>query len=111
MLLVFEKGIRGGITQVNHRYAVANNKYMSDQYNPKKLDSYLMYLDANNLYGAAMCQKLPTHGFKWCEEEFTEEKIKQYNPESDTGYVLEVDLNHPAELHVYHNDFQFCPEK
>ena len=58
-----------------------------------------------------MSLRLPTHGFKWCEEEFTEERIKQYNLESDTGYVLEVDLEYPAELHAYHNDFPFCPEK
>ena len=111
MLLMFEKGIRGGITQAIHRFAAANNKYMGDQYNPNKLSSYLTYLDANNLYGWAMSQMLPTHGFKWCEEEFTEEKIKQYNPESDTGYVLEVDLEYPVELHASHNDFPFCPEK
>ena len=51
MLLMFEKGIRGGMTEADHRYAAANNKYMGDQYNPNKLDSYLIYLDANNLYG------------------------------------------------------------
>ena len=61
MLLMFEKGIRGGITQAMHRYAAANNKYIGDQNNPNKLSSYLMYLDANNLYGWAMSQMLPTH--------------------------------------------------
>ena len=65
MLLMFEKGIRGGITQAVHRYAKANNKYMGDSYNPSEESSYLQYLDANNLYGWAMSQELPTDGFKW----------------------------------------------
>ena len=111
MLLMFEKGIRGGITQAIHRYAAANNKYMGDRYNPTKSDSYLMYLDANNLYGGAMSELLPTHDFRWCEDEFTEETVKKYNIKSSTGYVLEVDLEYPAELHASHNEFPFCPEK
>ena len=76
MLLMFEKGIRGGITQAVNCYAEANNKYMKDQYNPDKKSTYLQYLDANNLYGWAMIQKLPTHGFSWGKaEDFTPEKI------------------------------------
>lgn len=65
MLLMVEKGIRGGICQAIQHYAKANNKYMDSKYNLKKDSSYLMYLDANNLYRWAMIQKLPTHGFKW----------------------------------------------
>ena len=69
MLLMVEKGIRGGITQAAKRYVKTNNKYMKDLYNPDKESIYLQYLDANNLYGWAMVQKLPTHGFKWKERE------------------------------------------
>ena len=65
MLLMFEKGIRGGITLAVKRYAKTNNKYMKDQYNPDEKSTYLQYLDVNNLYGWAMIQKLPTHGFSW----------------------------------------------
>ena len=65
MLLMFEKGIRGGITLAVKRYAKTNNKYMKDQYNPDEKSTYLQYLDVNNLYGWAMIQKLPTHGFPW----------------------------------------------
>ena len=67
MLMMFERGIRGGITHISKRYAEANNKYMKD-YNPDKPSSYIQYLDANNLYGWAMSQKLPTHGFKWMND-------------------------------------------
>ena len=69
MLLMFERGIRGGITQAVHRYASANNKYMGDLYNPNRESSYLQYLDAKNLYGWAMSQPLPTSKFKWVEIE------------------------------------------
>ena len=63
MLLMVEKGTRGGICQAIHRYAKANNKYMKN-YNKDVISSYLMYLDANNLYGWAMSQKLAVNGFK-----------------------------------------------
>ena len=63
MLMMFEKGIRGGITHISKRYAEANNKYMKET----QPSSYIQHLDANNLYGWAMSQKLPTHGFKWID--------------------------------------------
>ena len=59
MLLMFERGIRGGISQAVHRWAKANNPYMNS-FNPNEKTCYLQYLDANNLYGWAMCQALPT---------------------------------------------------
>ena len=63
MLLMFERGIRGGITQAVHKYASSNNKYICDRFDPKSESSYLQYLDANNLYDWAMSQPLPTGGF------------------------------------------------
>ena len=64
MLNFIEKGMRGGISTITHRYALANNKYMKN-YDPEKESSYIPYLDANNLYGWAMSQKLPTGDFRW----------------------------------------------
>ena len=60
MLLMVEHGIRGGIMQAAHQYASANNPYMEGLHDPEKKSSYLQYLDANNLYGWAMSQSLPT---------------------------------------------------
>ena len=62
-----EKGIRGGICQAVYKYAKANNKYMKN-YDEDIESSCLEYLDANNLYGWAISQKLPVDGFEWVEE-------------------------------------------
>ena len=67
MLLMFEEGIRGGIYQAIHKYARANNKYMKT-YDKNIASSYLMYLDANNLYGWTICKKLPVGDFEWAED-------------------------------------------
>ena len=76
MILLVEKGIRGGICHAIHRYAKANNKYMKD-YNKNKESSYLKYWDVNNLYGWAMSQKLPVNKFKWIKDssQFNEDFI------------------------------------
>ena len=75
MYLMVENAIRGGLTQVVKKYAVANNKYLPD-YNESIKLSYLQYLDANNLYGYAMIKKLPLDGFKWSDpNKYTSEKI------------------------------------
>ena len=76
MLLMFERGIRGGITQSVHRWAAANNPYMGSEYDKSKPTKYLQYLDASNLYGWVMSQPLPTGEFRWVE--FDEIKDLKY---------------------------------
>ena len=112
MLLMIEEGIRGGICHAVNRYAHANNHYMKD-YDKTKESSYIQYLDANNLYGAAMSKKLPIKGFKWIDdiERIDEEFIKEYNEINDKGYVIEADVDYPQELHDLHSDMPFLPER
>ena len=94
MLLMVEKGIRGGITLAVKRYARANNKYMKDLQNPDELSIYLQYVDANNLYGWAMIKNLPTHRFKWKKrEDFTPEKIDKLVKKDKRGYLLEFSFS------------------
>ena len=112
MVLMFEKGLRGGISQTIRRDAVANNKYMPN-YNSQQISSYLMYPDANNLYGWAMCKKLPLNGFLWAKDldKYTSDFIKSYNEDSNIGYLLEVDVSYPKHLHELHRDLPFLPVK
>ena len=99
MLLMGEEGIRDRIFQAIHRYAKANNKYMKN-YVKRIISSYLMYLDANNLYEWAISQKLPVNGFKWIKRlsKFDELFIKNYDENSDKGYILNVDVEYPKKI-------------
>ena len=112
MLLMVEKGIRGGVSMISNRYGKANNKYMKD-YNKKEASKYLMYVDANNLYGWAMVKKLPIHSFKWMTEKELKNlfKVQVVQFWERTPCILEVDLEYPEELHDLHNDYPLCPER
>ena len=109
-----EEGIRGGICHSIHRYTKGNNKYMKN-YNNNEESSYIQYLDANNLYGWAMSQKLPVNGFRWLDSdkinEINEEFIKNYNKNDSKGYILEVDVKYPKRLHKLHSDLPFLSER
>ena len=111
-LLMVEKGIRGGISIISNRYGKANNKYMKE-YNKRELIKFLMYLDANNLYGWAMTQKLPVHSFKWMTNQEIENLFNNQIVQvwEKTPCILEVDLEYPEELHDLHNDYPLCPER
>ena len=77
MVLMVEKGIRGGLTQVVKRHAVANHKYLPG-YDASKKSVFLQYLDANNLYGYAMSRELPLDGYKWDNiDKFTSDFVKK----------------------------------
>ena len=112
MLLMVEEGIRGGISQTIYRYAKANNKYMNN-YDQSIESSYLMYLDANNLHGWTMSQKLPENVFKWIEDlsEFNESFVKNYDENSYRGYFLEVDVEYLKNLFIFHKDLPFLAER
>ena len=112
MLLMVEKGIRGGICHSIYRYAKANNKYMKD-YDKNKELTYLQYWDVNNLYGWAMSQKLPVNNFEWIKDtsQFNEDFIKNYNEEIDEGYFLEFNVQYIEKLCEIYNDLPFLPER
>ena len=105
MLNMFEKAIRGGTCQASYRYAKANNKY-TRIYDKKRGSSFLIYDDSNNLYGFAMCKKLPVDGLNWVDDLsiFTEDFIKNYDEEGDIGYLFVVDVEYPKSLHMLHSD-------
>ena len=116
MLMMFERGIRGGITHISKRYAEANNKYMKN-YDTKKESTFIQYLDANNLYGWAMTQNLPTHGFNWMKNITKENVMEILDKENHSminkgkkGYIFEVDLEYPEHLWDKHNDYPLAPE-
>ena len=111
MFQFIEKGMRGGISYIANRFRKANNKYMS-KYDENMPSKYIMYLDANNLYGWSMSQHLPTGGFKWMtEKQINKINLAQYNEDSNKGLLIEVDLEYPKDLHDLHNDYPLAAER
>ena len=111
MFQFIEKAMRGGVSYIASRYGKANNKYMKT-YDEKAPSKYIMYLDANNLYGWAMSQYLPTGGFRWMtKNQIDKIDLAKYKKDSDKGLILEVDLAYPQELRDLHNDYPLAPEK
>ena len=105
---MWEKGIRGGISIISHRYAKANNKYIK-KYSKSIIDSYIFYLDANILYCQAMVQKLPTGNFKRGNTNI--DYVKKIYADGDIGAFVECDLKYPNELHDEHNNYPLAPER
>ena len=107
MHLFIEKGMHVGISMVSKRHAKANNPHTAD-YNPEKENNYIMYYDANNLYGWEMSQSLPYSGFKWKAKNKDGKFDKRQKGKS---WILEVDLEYPKHLHKLHNDYPLAPKK
>ena len=109
-----ESAIRGGICVISKRFAKANNPYMTT-YDSNLPTTYIQYLDANNLYGWAMSQVMPTSGFKWIDDSlllaFTEKFIMDIPDDCEDGCFLEVDIDYPHEIHNLHNDYPLLPEQ
>ena len=96
MMLFVEAGMRGRVSMISNRYGKANNKYM-ENYNPDEESKFITYLDANNLYGWGMSQKLPCKNFRWLDKEVIKNlEPTQLDTEDDTGYILQVDLEYPT---------------
>ena len=109
---MIEKGIRGGMRHSIYRHAKANNKYMKI-YDKNNESSYIIYVDANNLYGYAMSKQLPVDGFEWVEDlsVIDEYFIKNYDEDSNVRYFIEADVKYPKELHTLHSDLPFLQER
>ena len=98
--MFFEQGMRDGVSYINKRYSKASK------------NKHILYLDMNNLYGHAMSQNLPYSNFKWVKNiDKIEQKLMQIKKDNSTGYILELDLEYPQELHDIHNDYPLAPEK
>jgi hypothetical protein len=108
--LFIESSIRGGISVISNRYARANNPYLDD-YDNSRANSYIFYVDANNLYGWAMSEKLPMKDFRFLSrDEFERLDFLKVPDDSDIGYIIECDLTYPKSLHDKHNDYPLAPE-
>ena len=96
---------------ISNKYAKANNPYLSN-YEPDRSTNYIMYYDANNLYGWSQSRFLPDREFDWMtDEQLDNFDVMQISDESDTGYILDVDLEYPQHLHDSHSDYPLAAEK
>ena len=111
MYLFVGKGMRGGISYIAKRYSKVNNKYMKS-YDDSKPNKFIPYLDANNLYGWAISQYLLYHVFKCLnEKEIDGSNVNMVSENSLHGYILDVDLEYPDELHELDNDYPWALEQ
>ncbi|KAE9522580.1 hypothetical protein AGLY_017002 [Aphis glycines] len=108
MLLFIENSIRGGITQSTKRYAKANIPNVEGlNYNSNEPITWITYLDCVNLYGKSMLTELPFKDFEWVDDLNID--VTKIADDSEVGYILEVDVDYPKNLHKTHNDFPFLP--
>ena len=106
-----ENSIQGGISMISTRHAQTNSPSNPDTYDSSLPNQNLSYLDANNLYGWAMSQSLPTHGFRFLQQgEISTLKLKELSDDAEGGYIFEVDLHYPIHLHDRHDDYPLGSE-
>ena len=128
MLLMIESGIRGGVSTISGRYSQANNFTLPTHqeaemmrfttgidvinYDEDEEKKWLLYIDANNLYGYGLSSKLPIGDYQWEKtKKMTDDFIMSYSQENERGYILEVDLDYPKEIHDLHTDYPLAVEK
>ena len=109
MYLSIEKRLRGGISYIAKRFSEPNNKYVKE-YDSTKPSKFITYINMNNLYGWAMSGYLLYGGFKWLKN-VDGFDVNSVSEKSSIGYILEIDLEYPDELHLLHNDYPLAPEK
>ena len=106
-----ENSIRGGISMISTCHEQANSPSFPDTYDSSLPNQNLIYLEANNLYGWAMSQSLPTHGFRFLQQdEISALKLQELSDDAEDGYIFEVVLHYPTHLHDHHADNPLAPE-
>ena len=111
MYLFFERAIRGGMSVIAHRHAKANNPYIPENYDQSAPNTYILNTDCCNLYGKALASFLPTGGFQWlADREIDMFDVTKIPPDSNTRFLLDVDLKYEDFLHDAHNDYPLAPE-
>ena len=111
--LLFQRGVRGGVSMITQRLSEANNRYMAN-FDKTKEEKYILYLDCTNLYGYAMTQYLPSGSFEWLDNtslDYVFSLLKELEEKSEFGYLFEVDLDYPSYLHDEHADYPLAPLK
>ena len=109
--LMLENSLRGGIASISQRYTLANNPHVAETYDDSKPSRYITYLDANSLYATAQCAPLPVGNFRFLEaDEIANFDLDGIEADAEVGYIVECDLEYPAELHDLHNDYPMAPE-
>ena len=104
--------MRGGLSIVSKRYSRANHPGLGEKFVKSKKLKYIMFNDANNLYGKAMMERLPVKGFRWMmREELTESFVCGLSPDSDWGCFVQCTLLYPPALHDLHDDYPLAPVK
>ena len=110
-LLLWERACRGGVNQISCRYAKANNPYLED-YDPCQPNSFIVFIDSVNLYGWGCQQNLPIGGFRRLTlEEIASFDVLKVPDDGEKGYLIEVSLSYPSDLHDDHNCFPLAPIK
>ena len=89
---------------ISTRHAQANSPSFPDTYDSSLPYQNLIYLDANNLYGWEMSPSLPTHGFRFLQQDgISTLKLQELSDDAGYGYIFEVDLHYPTHLHDRHD--------
>lgn len=106
-----EDGVRGGVSQISHRFATANIPSAPELVEDEDT-SYIMYRDANNLYGWSTSEHLTFGGFEWGDAtQFNADTILALDYEAHVVYIFKVDLKFPSKLHTHNNDYPLAPQR